>query len=222
MRPREILDQTTTPDGEPLELVIEGGHFVLRVANKPLMSSAAYGSEQAMARVAFEAIGERPRPRILVGGLGMGFTLRAALDVFGKKAQVTVAELLPALVRYNLGVLGALAKHPLSDNRTTLFEGDVRVPLAEGGWDAVLMDVDNGPDAFTTGDNATLYGDAGARLMAGSLAPGGVLVVWSAYPSRSFERTLRRAGLRCETRRVRAREGSKGSKHVLFVARPRG
>src|SRR5688572_5031867 len=97
VKPREVLDVTTTPDGEKLELAREAGHYVLRVAGKVLMSSAAYGSEQAMAQVAHEALGPRPSPRVLVGGLGMGFTLRAALDCFGPGARVTVAELLPAL-----------------------------------------------------------------------------------------------------------------------------
>ena len=219
MKPREILDQTLTPDGDPLELVHEGGHFVLRVASVPLMSSAAYGSEQAMARIAADELGERKAPRVLVGGLGMGFTLRAALDVFGKSARVTVAELLPPLVRYNHGVLGHLARHPLRDPRVTLFEGDVRVPLAEGNWDVVLMDVDNGPDALTAHENETLYGDAGAKLMTSALTPGGVLVVWSAYPSRAFVRSLRRARCEAGTRRVSARPGGKGAKHVLFVAK---
>ena len=218
MRAREVLDQTMTPDGVPLELAREGGHFVLRLASIPLMSSAAFGSEQAMAHIAFETLGPRARARVLVGGLGMGYTLRAALDTFGARAEVTVAELLPAVVRYNRGVLGALAKHPLLDRRVSLHEGDVRTPLAAGGWDAVLMDIDNGPDAITTGDNATFYTDAGARLMARALTPGGVLIVWSAYPSASFERTLRRAGLRCETHRVPARSPKrKRGTHVLFV-----
>lgn len=219
---REILDQTLTPDGDPLELVREGGHFVLRVASVPLMSSATYGSEQMMAQVAATELGERKAPRVLVGGLGMGFTLRAALDAFGRRAQVTVAELLPPLVRYNLGVLGHLGRHPLRDPRVTLFEGDVRVPLGEGGWDVVLMDVDNGPDALTADDNDALYGDAGAELMARALLPGGVLVVWSAYPSRAYERTLRRAGLRVRTQRASARPGGKGAKHVLFVGKRPG
>lgn len=223
MKPREVLDRTTTPDGEPLELVKEGGHFVIRVAGAALMSSAVHGSEEAMARVAVETIGMRPRPRLLVGGLGMGFTLRAALDALGSDARVTVAELLPAVVTYNRGVLGGLARHPLSDRRVRLFEGDVRVPLAEGGWDAVLMDVDNGPDAFTTSTNKSLYGDRGVTLMAGALSPCGVLVVWSAYPSRQFERRLRRAGLRTETLSVRARgEVRKGSKHTLLIGRSSG
>jgi spermidine synthase len=223
MKPREVLNRTTTPDGEPLELAREAGHYVIRVAGVPLMSSARTGSEQAMARVAAEelAASSSPKraPRVLVGGLGMGFTVRAALDTFGDQATITVAELLPALVEYNRGVLGDLAGCPLADRRVHLFEGDVRAMLARGGWDAVLMDVDNGPDAFTASSNASLYGDVGAGLMARSLEPGGVLVVWSAYPDPGFERRLRRAGLRCEIQRVHARgDVKKGGRHILFVA----
>jgi spermidine synthase len=217
MKPREVLDRTTTPDGRRLELAREGVHYVIRVDGVALMSSAAHGSEEAMARVAAEALGARPGARVLVGGLGLGFTLRAALDAF-PDATVTVAELLPPLVGYNRGALADLARRPLDDPRVRLFEGDVRVPLGAGGWDAVLLDVDNGPEAFTTSANASLYDDAGAALLARALAPGGVLVVWSAGPSPAFERRLRRAGLACDTRRARARD-RKGATHTLFVAR---
>lgn len=220
MKPREVLDRTTTPDGEPLELAREAGHLVIRVSGVPLMSSAAYGSEQAMADEAFARLGERKRAKVLVGGLGMGFTLRAALDVFPADAQITVAELLPALITYNRGPLASLADHPLDDRRTRLFEGDVRVPLRKRGWDAVLMDVDNGPDAFTAKANGSLYGRQGVALMSRSLNPGGVLVVWSAYASPRFEADLRRAGLRVEVERVRARtKARKGAWHTLFIGR---
>jgi spermidine synthase len=216
----EILDQDLTPDGEPLELAIEKGHFVLRVNSRVLMGSAMYGSEREMAHTAAELLAGRRAMRVLVGGLGFGHTLRAALDAFPHDTEITVAELLPALIRYNLGLVGHLAKHPLQHRRVTLFEGDVREPIARGGWDAVLLDVDNGPDAMVVGDNASLYDDEGSRALAASLRPGGVAVVWSAYTSRAYLRTLRRAGLQCESQRVAARgPGRKGHKHVLFVAR---
>lgn len=220
MKPRQVLDRTTTPDGEPLELAIEGSFHVIRVSGAPLMSSAAFGSEQAMASIAAEMLGTRKACRVLIGGLGMGFTLRAALDAFDQDAQITVAELLPQLVQYNRGPLGPLADHPLRDRRVHLFEGDVRTPMKAGAWDAVLMDVDNGPDAFTADRNQSLYDRQGAQRMARTLRPGGVLVVWSAYPSKPFETALRQAGLRVETRRVHARtEARKGPKHTLFIGR---
>lgn len=220
MKPREVLATSATPDGELVELVREAGNYVIRVAGVPLMSSARSGSEESMAHVAREILGGRPRPRILVGGLGMGFTLRAVLDAFGSDARVIVAELLGAIVEYNRGVLGDLSRRPLDDPRVRLFEGDVRVPLGEERFDAILMDVDNGPDAFTTKSNASLYGDRGVARMAHALSPGGVLVVWSAFEDRAFEKRLRRAGLDAETRRAYARSGpKKGGRHVLFVAR---
>ena len=219
MKPRSILDVSQTPDGKRLELAKEGGHYVIRVAGATLMTSAAHGSERALATWAAEALGPRSSPRVLVGGLGMGFTLRAALVSFGKEAHITVAELLPQIIAYNRGELGEVAGRPLADRRVLLFEGDVRVPLTKGGWDAVLLDVDNGPDPFTASGNAGLYDDAGVSMLRRALTPGGVLAVWSAYPCRPFEKRLRRAGLRCKTRQCFARgEVRKGAKHTLFLA----
>jgi spermidine synthase len=217
VKPRRVIDSDVTPNGEPIELVFEAGHYVVRVNGSPLMSSSMYGSEQAMAAVAAEKVGQRSCPRVLVGGLGMGFTLRAALDKFGAEAEVTVAELMPAVVRYNRGELGALTDHPLQDPRVTLFEGDVRGALSDGGWDAVLMDVDNGPEAFTVPSNEGLYSSAGVQMTVESLAPGGVLIIWSAFRSRTFERLVEGLGLTIDTRRVRARETGKGPFHTLFV-----
>lgn len=216
MKAREVLDTTTTPDGETLQLAQEGGFYVIRVGGIPLMSSAAHGSEEAMAFGAAELLGpRRNKARVLVGGLGMGYTLRATLDAMGPQARVTVAELLPAIVRYNRSILAALARHPLEDTRAELFEGDVRSQFRTGAWDAILMDVDNGPEAFTTVSNASLYGDAGLKRMRAALRTGGVLVIWSAHASPRFEARLKRAGFRCETRRLRAR-GNKGARHWLF------
>ena len=182
------------------------------------MSSAMHGSEQEMARVARAKLGARPSYRVLIGGLGMGFTCRAALEVFGDDSYITVAELLPALIGYNQGVLGPLANHPLRDPRVELFEGDVREQLDTGRWDAVLIDVDNGPDAFTARGNAALYGPAGASKMAGALSPGGVLVIWSAAPSPAFEKSLSKCGLSTESRSVFARGNvQKGPRHTLVI-----
>lgn len=186
------------------------------------MSSAAYGSEQALAEVAAEHLSARvASPRVLVGGLGMGFTLRAVLEVF-RSCRVTVAELLPDVVRYNRDFVGHLTDHPLRDPRVELFEGDVALALGERTWDAILLDVDNGPDALTVAQNRGLYGEAGVGRIARALAPGGVLVVWSAYACEPFTRRLRQAGLEAETRMVRARAHvGKGGRHTLFVGRSR-
>lgn len=220
MRPREVLAQTTTPDGEPLELALEAGHHVLRVRGKALMSSATSGSEQEMARAAADAVGPGPERRVLIGGLGMGFTCRAALDAFDDDAEIVVAELLPTIVELHRSHLGALAGRPLEQARVSLRTSDVREALAQGGWHAVLMDVDNGPDAFTVRSNASLYGREGAALLAGALAPHGVVVVWSAAPSPRFEQILAATGLDVEARAVYARgDARRGSRHTLFIGK---
>lgn len=221
MKPRKVIDRTTTPDGEVLELTLEAdGNYVIRLRRVPLMSSGASGSERAMAKVARQILGSRKRCRVLVGGLGMGFTCRSALDAFGPDAAITVAELRPRIVEYNRGPLGPLADHPLRDPRMRLFEGDVEQLLTQGAWDAILMDVDNGPDAKSTRSNKTLYGPRGVALMTRALTPGGVLVVWSVDASQPFEAALRRCGLAVETQRVHARtEARKGPKHTLFIGR---
>ena len=219
MQPRRLIDADVTPDGEPIELVFEGGHHVVRLNGVPLMSSAMHGSEQAMARVAAEHLEGSRAPRILIGGLGLGYTARAALDCFSSDARITVAELLPAVVRFNRGELGELTGHPLANERVTLAVGDVRDCLKPGAWDAVLLDVDNGPEAFTVADNASLYRGKGLRRVVDALRPKGILIVWSAFPSPSFERELKRAGLQVESKRVRARASGKGPRHTLFVGR---
>jgi len=220
MRKREVLERSTTPDGKLLELAIEGGHYVIRVANALLMSSGAFGSEQHMAVIAREVLGERRAPRILIGGLGMGGTLRAVLDNFGSDAQVTVAELLPESIQYARTHLAALAGHALDDPRVELYEGDVREPITRGGWDAILLDVDNGPSALTADSNASLYSPAGTARLRRALAPDGVLVVWSVSPDTRYEARLRAGGLDTKIVRARAR-ATKGAIHTLFVARPR-
>ena len=222
MPERQIIDRTQTVDGAKLELVLESnGHYVIRIEGVPLMGSGAFGSEKAMATIAKEILGERKRCRVLIGGLGMGYTCRAALDEFGPDAEITVAELLPAIVGYNrTGPLGPLADHPLKDPRTRLFEGNVRDAIELGNWDAVLLDVDDGPSPITTPSNKTLYSRKGVARMARALTPGGVVIVWSAYEDHKFERALALPGLAVEARRVWARtEAKKGSKHTLFIGR---
>jgi spermidine synthase len=217
---REVIDRTTTPDGVLLELVRSGSDYGIWVARELLMSSRQRGSEEAMADVAMEALGAASEPRVLVGGLGMGFTLRAVLDRFGAGARVTVAELMPAIVRYNRGPLAHLAGAPLDDPRVTLVEGDVKGVIAQGGWDAILLDIDNGPDALTAEGNEHVYSDTGVRRLKKSVAPDGIVIVWSAAPDEAFLRRLVRAGFDAEARVVSARgKVKRGSRHVLFVGR---
>jgi spermidine synthase len=221
LKQRQVIDRTTTPEGPVLELALEAdGNYVIRLGRVPLMSSSVFGSEREMAIVARRMLADRPSCKVLIGGLGMGYTCRSALDEFGPDAAITVAELRPQVVAYNRGPLGPLADHPLRDPRMTLFEGNVKKQFTPGTWDAILIDVDNGPDDKSTRSNNPLYGIKGASLMAHALAPGGVLVVWSVDSSRPFEGAMRSAGLTVETQRVYARtEARKGPKHTLFIGR---
>jgi spermidine synthase len=217
MIPWVTVDQTTGPDGTALSLHQRGHEWVIRAGGKDLMSNLMHGSEEEMARRARPPAGGR----VLIGGLGMGYTVRAALDGLPDRAAITVAELSPAVVRWNEGPLGPLAAHPARDPRVTLHLGDVRGPLwgAPKAWDVVLLDVDNGPDGMTQADNDALYALRGLRRSYEALRPGGVLVVWSAHEAPEFEKRMAQAGFAAEAVRVRARAGGKGPRHVLFFGR---
>lgn len=220
MHPNELIAETTTPSGAPISLVRQSGALMVIVAGVTLMSSRLHGSEDELGALAGKLLVGRPGARVLVGGLGMGFTLRAALDALPADARLTVSELVPALVEWNRGPLGPLADHPLNDSRVTLRVGDVGARLCKsaGSFDAILLDVDNGPEELTATSNAWLYGAAGLATIRAALRPGGFVVVWSAYRSPAFERRLRQAGFRVEILPVRARGTvAKGAKHLLFV-----
>jgi spermidine synthase len=220
MKPQTLIDQTTTLDGKEILLYERDGVYTIRVGGFELMSSRAHGSEEAMARLALEEL-DVPRPKVLVGGLGMGFTLRAVLDRLPDAGRVTVAELLPAVVRWNRDHLGQLAGSPLDDPRVTLIEDDVARLMADADrcFDAILLDVDNGPAALTDRRNQALYERRGLDQARHALRPRGVLAVWSASPEPAFERALARAGFRVRTETVRARAGAKGPRHSVFLAR---
>jgi len=219
----QVIDETTTPDGRPMRLVRQAGQLMVIVDGVALMGSRLHGSEQALGALAGERLGSRPRPRVLVGGLGMGFTLRAALDALPRGAEVVVSELIPAMVRWSRGAdspLGPLAHHPLDDPRVRLEMGDVGALLkaSSGGFDAILLDVDNGPDDLTAASNAWLYQPAGLAAIRAALRPGGFVAVWSAFREGGFERRLSAAGLSAEVIAVRARGAArKGARHVIFV-----
>ena len=214
------LATARTPDGEALTLSRENGAHVVRVRGELLMSSRLSGSEAAMADLVRPGVAEPVRGRVLVAGLGMGFTLRAVLDCAAADAVVDVLELLPAVVAWNREFLGEHAGYPLEDPRVRLHETDVLAYLAGSTrrYAAILVDVDNGPEAFTVAANARLYQDDGLAAFYRALAPRGVLVVWSAFRSRRFERALGKAGFDARSVTARARAGSaKGARHTLFV-----
>lgn len=219
MIPWETLGRARADGGGELVLARRGDEVVIRVDGKDLMSSRAHGSEEALAELALRAL-PAESPRILVGGLGLGYTLRAALDLAGPQAEVVVVELLSAVVDWNQGPLGPLARHPLQDPRVTVHVGDVGAFLRSTRvrFDAILLDVDNGPVALTRKANQALYGDTGLRTAQRALRPGGVFAVWSAAPDPDFVRRLARLGFSAAAHTVSARGAAGGPKHTLFVA----
>jgi spermidine synthase len=221
MIPWELLGEARTPEGTHMTLTRRGNEYMILADGKDLMSSRMKGSEEELARVGCEHARKEENACVLVGGLGMGFTLRATLDVMPADATVIVAELMPVVVEWNRGPLAALAKSPLEDRRTELSLGDVGVLLRESRarFDAILLDVDNGPAAFTQTFNAGLYDNAGLTMIRAALRPGGVLAVWSAWDDRKFEHRLRHHGFTVETHHVRARLKQGGPRHTIFVAR---
>jgi len=224
MRPahRTFIDEATTPDGEALTLTLEAGHHVVRVRGELLMSSRVSGSEEALAHLALDAHGDTRGLRVLIGGLGLGFTLRAVLDALGPDARVDVLELLEPVVRWNRGPLAHHAGHALDDPRVDLIVGDVVIHVAglQHVYDVIILDIDNGPEAFTVKSNDQLYAARGLAALHAALRPGGTLVLWSAFSSPSFERRLRAARFAVECLAVRARGTvGKGARHTVFRAR---
>lgn len=219
MKPMELLAETVTPDGSDLKLTRRDTEYIILASGKSLMSSRMHGSEEALASLGCALAKKLPEPCVLVGGLGMGFTLRATLDVLPAQATVVVAELVPAVVEWNRDILGELAEHPLRDRRVRVELGDVAAALraSRGRFDAVLLDVDNGPTPFTTPENSKLYGDDGIANARAALADGGVLAVWSARPNRRFEQRLRYGGFDVQVETVRARLKAGGPRHTIFL-----
>jgi spermidine synthase len=221
MKPWEVLARAPAPDGGEFVLHHRDGEFVIRVQGQELMSSRVHGSEEAMARLGCAGLRNRKGARVLVGGLGLGYTLRATLEELGPGAHVVVAELSAAIVEWNRGPLAPLAGRPLEDARVQVEVADVgRVMRSSGPFHALLLDVDNGPVALTREANAGLYGSAGLAAAHEALVPGGVLVVWSAGPDERFSRRLAQAGFSVELHPVKAGKG-RGTRHLLFLARRR-
>jgi spermidine synthase len=188
-----------------------------------LMNSRMSGSEEALATMTCQRLAALAAPRLLIGGYGMGFTLRAALASLGPKAAVTVAELVPEILDWARGPMAELTAGGLSDPRVTVVEGDVAALIAQGerSFDAILLDVDNGPDGLTCAGNDRLYSPPGLDAAKAALRPGGVLAIWSAAPDPAFSRRLARAGFDVDEVQVRARSNGKGPRHVIWFATKR-
>ena len=219
MKPWELLGQTRTPEGEEMTLTRHGSEYVILASGQSLMSSRMHGSEEALAMFACGRARTLEEPCVLVGGLGMGFTLRATLDLLPPDATVVVSELVPAVVDWNRGPLGSLARHPLKDKRVVVDLNDVAATLRTSPrrFDAILLDVDNGPAAFTASHNAGLYDDRGLTAARAALKPGGVLAVWSSREDRRFEQRLRYGGFNVTVERVRGRLKKGGPRHTIFL-----
>jgi spermidine synthase len=208
------------PGGGELRLAQRGAEFSIMLGTNELMNSRRSGSEEALATLSCSRIRDRPRPRILIGGLGMGFTLRAALVELGTEASITVAELAPAVVGWARGPMAELFAGCLTDARVTIRETDVGelIHSQAGAYDAILLDVDNGPEGLTRHENDTLYSTKGLSAARAALTQGGVLAVWSAYPDRQFAERLRQTGFRVEEVRVDANRAGGGARHVVWIA----
>ncbi|CAN5170277.1 hypothetical protein BH10PSE4_BH10PSE4_42770 [soil metagenome] len=220
MIPWQHLDSATVPgDGGELRLMRRGTEYSIMAGGIELMNSRLSGSEEALATLAFDRIGGRPKARVLIGGLGMGFTLRAALGAFGNDAEIVVAELVPGVIAWARGPLGELYGDSLSDPRAALHEGDVGALIGanEAVWDAILLDVDNGPGGLSRKENDGLYSSAGLATAWRALRPGGVLEVWSSTRDTAFTNRLKRAGYGVEEIGVRAHKG-RGARHVIWMA----
>jgi len=222
--PWQTIERARVQDGTELVLARRGDEWVVRAGGRVLMSSRQHGSEDALSAMALDLVGERLRgsATILIGGLGLGYTLRAALDRLGPNARAIVAEISPELVAWNRGPVAHLAGCPLEDPRVRLQVGDVlaRIGEAHRAFDAILLDVDNSPSSMVLAGNDKLYGERGVGSCLEALKNGGVLGVWSAGPDDEYLARLARVGFEAEAKVVPARgQGSGGAKHVLFLAR---
>lgn len=225
MIPWELLDTAKVPgDAADLRLKRRGAEFSILLGTRELMNSRLSGSEEALAQLSCRKIAGRKHPNVLIGGLGMGFTLRAALKELGPDAKVTVAELVPAVVAWARGPMAELFAGCLDNPRVAIHEGDVGALMrsAAGAWDAIMLDVDNGPEGFTRKENDALYSPAGLQTALRALRPGGVFSVWSATPDDRFAKRLERTGLPVEEVRIKAHRGRSGARHVIWLATKAG
>lgn len=223
MIPWELLDSSEVAgEAEKLTLSRRGDEYSIKTGYTELMNSRMHGSEDALAELGCKGLKSKPQARVLIGGLGMGFTLSETLKHVSNDAEVVVAELVPAVIQWNQTHLSALAGHPLKDTRVRVHQGDVgKVIRAEkGGFDAILLDVDNGPEGLTRKENDALYSPSGLKASLAGLREGGVFGVWSTFPDPRFTKRMQQAGFKVEEVPVRA-HGKRGSKHMLWLGKRR-
>jgi spermidine synthase len=218
---RTLIDTAEIPDGGALRLMQRGDEFSIMLGANELMNSRLSGSEEALATMTVERLRASSSPHLLIGGLGMGFTLRAALAVLGPDARITVAELVPEVVDWARGPMAEISKGSLDDPRVQICVADVGdlIRNNRGEFDAILLDVDNGPDGLTHERNDRLYDRKGLHAARSALQSGGILAIWSAAPDPQFTKRLRDAGFTVEEARVRGRSGRRGAHHVIWFAK---
>jgi spermidine synthase len=221
MIPWEKLDTAGIPGStDELRLLRRGKEFSIKLGTNELMNSRLSGSEEALATLAAKRIEKVASPRILIGGLGMGFTLRAALTVLGGEAKILVAELVPAVIAWARGPMAPIFGNSLDDPRVTIREGDVAeiIRAQRSKFDAILLDVDNGPEGLTRKGNDALYTKTGLNAARNALRPGGVLAVWSSGPDAAFTKRLRSAGFEVNEVNIRATGKGRGVRHLIWLA----
>ncbi len=222
---RELLGTAQVPGGEELKLFAHGRDFMIVLGRNELMSTRMRGSEEALATMTLDRLGDPAAPRLLIGGYGMGFTLRAALARVGPQGRIIVAELVPEIIAWARGPMAEVAAGCLADARVNLRMDDVSdaILLAPEPLDAILLDVDNGPDGLVRTENRKIYARSGLDAARRALRPGGILAVWSAAPDTKFARRLEDCGFDVEAVEVRARIGKdgkgKGPRHMIWFAR---
>ncbi|HYI39952.1 MAG TPA: hypothetical protein VE053_06510 [Allosphingosinicella sp.] len=221
MIPRILIDSAPVPGGGgELRLIRRGDDFWIMLGTNALMSTRLRGSEEALATLVCERLAGRPGPALLIGGLGMGFTLRAALGALGREAKISVSELVPAIVKWARGPMAHVHAGSLDDPRVEIALGDVGdlIAAARSSYDSILLDVDNGPDALSRETNDRLYDLDGLHRAKAALKPKGILAIWSAAADPAFSRRLGKAGFAVEEVTVRAHAGRKGAKHMIWLA----
>lgn len=206
-------------NGGELKLMQRGHEFSIMSGSTELMNSRLSGSEEALATLSAERLAATRAPAVLIGGYGMGFTLRAALKAFGPEARITVGELVPEVLDWAKGPMATLSGDSLVDPRLTLAVGDVASLIRGGSWDAILLDVDNGPEGLSRRANDRLYNRPGLATAREALRPGGLFCVWSSAPHDPFTRRLEESGFEVEEVRVRATGTRRGARHVIWIAR---
>jgi spermidine synthase len=221
MIPRILIDRAQVPGSdEELRLMKRGTEFSIMLGQNELMSSRLSGSEEALASLACEKIGDVPAARLLIGGLGMGFTLRAALSALGPQAEIVVAELIPSVLAWARGPMAALFGDCLADQRVRVRVADVAdvIGSSRSLFDAILLDVDNGPEALARAANGALYDAKGLRSAWMALRPGGVLAIWSSGANPKFVKLLRQGRFEVEEIKMRANAARGGARHVIWLA----